>query len=316
MFDDKTQSNQRIQNLDNRQGAAKVAPPVGLPTGTVFAPASIPASTPPTPAPSMKSTSPSGKNETADDIFDGVNEPSPPSPAPAAAQPTPLSTAPLNQAVGNSVPKIGIGNGNQQQPPATEQQAALPEQMMNGVEDKKLSNGKKILIILISVVLVTALAALGYWLYGKLSTEDFAIDNLEVENTDNGEEAVKAPPDDDVFVDVLEDGDDIEETVQDIEQGVGDDFEEGELVVPPLPQAPVTLVDTDGDGLTDEEELALGTNFQASDSDNDGLSDRDEVEVYQTDPLNQDSDGDGYLDGDEVENGYDPKGPGRLLELP
>ncbi|HMB65533.1 MAG TPA: fibronectin type III domain-containing protein, partial [Patescibacteria group bacterium] len=46
------------------------------------------------------------------------------------------------------------------------------------------------------------------------------------------------------------------------------------------------VVDTDGDGLADGEEMEMGT-----------------------DPNNPDSDGDGYLDGEEVDNGYDPLEP-------
>lgn len=75
-------------------------------------------------------------------------------------------------------------------------------------------------------------------------------------------------------------------------------------------------VDSDGDGLTDEEELLLGTDALLTDSDADGLPDRDEVKVYKTDPLDSDTDKDGYFDGEEVEKGYDPKGSGRLYEVP
>jgi len=74
-------------------------------------------------------------------------------------------------------------------------------------------------------------------------------------------------------------------------------------------------IDSDQDGLTDEEEKSLGTNSNLPDSDNDGLFDREEVKVYGTDPLNPDTDGDGYKDGDEVKNGYNPKGPGKLYEI-
>ena len=44
------------------------------------------------------------------------------------------------------------------------------------------------------------------------------------------------------------------------------------------------------------------------DSDNDGLSDREEL-ILGTDPLNPDSDGDSYLDGVERETGFDPLDP-------
>lgn len=64
--------------------------------------------------------------------------------------------------------------------------------------------------------------------------------------------------------------------------------------------------DTDNDGLTNKEEVALGTNCFISDTDDDKLSDGDEVNVYGTDPLKPDTDGDGLSDSQEVELGYDP----------
>jgi hypothetical protein len=54
-------------------------------------------------------------------------------------------------------------------------------------------------------------------------------------------------------------------------------------------EAIVTDVDSDGDGLSDEEEATYGT-----------------------DPENSDTDGDGYPDGDEVLAGYNPLGEGTL----
>lgn len=88
--------------------------------------------------------------------------------------------------------------------------------------------------------------------------------------------------------------------------------------VSPVNTAPVVVVsiDSDGDGLTDDEETVLGTNPNNSDSDNDGLFDKEEVEIYHTDPLKVDTDGDGFSDGAEVRNGYNPNGSGKLLELP
>lgn len=62
-----------------------------------------------------------------------------------------------------------------------------------------------------------------------------------------------------------------------------------------------TVADTDGDGLTDGEEVnKYGTDPLAEDSDGDGLSDGEEVNSYDTDPLESDTDGDGLSDGDEV----------------
>lgn len=64
--------------------------------------------------------------------------------------------------------------------------------------------------------------------------------------------------------------------------------------------------DKDGDGLTNKEEKALGTDLENADSDSDGLSDADELAAL-ADPLNADSDGDGLSDGDEVNvHGSDP----------
>ena len=60
--------------------------------------------------------------------------------------------------------------------------------------------------------------------------------------------------------------------------------------------------DSDADGLTDDEEKALGTNPFDPDTDHDGLSDFDEVRKYHTDPLNPDTDFDGLKDGAEVYN--------------
>lgn len=89
----------------------------------------------------------------------------------------------------------------------------------------------------------------------------------------------------------------------------------------PLPTepepTPVTPVDTDKDGLADEEEASLRTNPTLVDSDEDGLSDADEVRVWKTDPLDSDTDNDGFPDGTEVKSGYDPLVVGgKLLNLP
>lgn len=73
--------------------------------------------------------------------------------------------------------------------------------------------------------------------------------------------------------------------------------------------------DTDQDGLTDAEETSLGANPRLVDSDGDGLSDWEEVKVWGTKPLTADSDNDTYPDGEEVQNGYNPNGPGKLLDF-
>ncbi len=74
--------------------------------------------------------------------------------------------------------------------------------------------------------------------------------------------------------------------------------------------------DTDKDGLLDSEEEKLGTRVDLIDTDGDGLSDREEIKVYKTNPLNNDSDNDTYKDGEEIKNGYNPLGPGKLIQAP
>lgn len=99
---------------------------------------------------------------------------------------------------------------------------------------------------------------------------------------------------------------------------------------------PEVILDEDGDGLSDAEETAIGSDPKLPDTDNDGLSDKDEVRIhrtsptnpdtdndglydkeeiftYQTNPLDPDTDNDTYLDGVEVQNGYNPNGEGLLI---
>ncbi len=60
------------------------------------------------------------------------------------------------------------------------------------------------------------------------------------------------------------------------------------------------LIDSDSDGLSNVEEIGLGTDALDSDSDNDGLTDFEENRTYATDPLAADSDADGLTDYEEV----------------
>jgi Tol biopolymer transport system component len=67
--------------------------------------------------------------------------------------------------------------------------------------------------------------------------------------------------------------------------------------------------DTDGDGLTNQNEQAIGTDPNNADTDRDGLLDGQEVLRLGTNPLLPDSDGDGLTDGDEVKRGTNPLNP-------
>ncbi len=51
------------------------------------------------------------------------------------------------------------------------------------------------------------------------------------------------------------------------------------------------------------------------DTDGDGLSDQDEISRYHTNLNNPDTDGDGYTDGDEIRHGYSPLRTGERLAM-
>ncbi len=58
-------------------------------------------------------------------------------------------------------------------------------------------------------------------------------------------------------------------------------------------------IDSDNDGLTDVEEISIGTNPQLYDTDGDTLSDYQEYNVLGTNPLKKNTDGDRYNDNED-----------------
>ncbi|NMA91138.1 MAG: VWA domain-containing protein, partial [Amphibacillus sp.] len=70
--------------------------------------------------------------------------------------------------------------------------------------------------------------------------------------------------------------------------------------------------DFDGDGLNNIQELLYGTDPYNDDTDEDGLTDYDEIFVYYTDPLSTDTDADGLSDILEIEYDMDPNNPDTL----
>ncbi len=80
--------------------------------------------------------------------------------------------------------------------------------------------------------------------------------------------------------------------------------------------------DVDHDGLLNETEVLIGTNPLSPDTDGDGLSDYDEIFVYHTNPLSPDTDSDGIPDKWEIDHGLNPRvndateiGPGGVSNL-
>lgn len=83
--------------------------------------------------------------------------------------------------------------------------------------------------------------------------------------------------------------------------GTGDGTDSGGSTAPPPPSVPPAL-DIDGDGLADAVETGLGTTVTNPDTDGDSLTDGEEVLTYGTNPLLVDTDGDGYDDNREIFN--------------
>lgn len=89
--------------------------------------------------------------------------------------------------------------------------------------------------------------------------------------------------------------------------GIPDDYEIANGLNPN--DATDALADPDHDGLTNLQEFQLGTDPHNPDTDGDGLRDGDEVNIYHTNPLVADTDGDGIPDGVEITTGSDPLNP-------
>lgn len=68
-------------------------------------------------------------------------------------------------------------------------------------------------------------------------------------------------------------------------------------------------LDDDADGLTNGQELEIGSQVDKRDTDEDGIVDGEEVNKWLTNPISQDSDADGLNDLDEVRRNLDPRNP-------
>jgi hypothetical protein len=160
--------------------------------------------------------------------------------------------------------------------------------------EPKSGAGKKILLVILIIVIIALLGVGGVLAYLSFMTQPVVPANDNVNQSVVANENVNA-----------------EENLN-----INEDLNTNEALNENINVAPPIPMDSDNDGLSDTDEATLGTNPNLADTDADGLNDRDEIYIYQTDALNPDTDGDTYLDGEEVQNGYNPKGPGKLLVPP
>lgn len=217
------------------------------------------------------------KNE-PQDIFDGVE---PPANLPVGGAPTPAASlqAPASVPTTPAVPRPVMQGASVTPPPVSDH---LPQDRYTGQGGHLW---KTIVIVVIAFVAMGGAAFLSYRLMNP--------------NTDVAEETR----------DGATRGDSNEQATE--PDGKGD----SQPVAEDKPDVELVL-DNDGDGLTNAEEQAAGTDVSKPDTDGDLLGDREEVQVYGTNPLMADTDSDSFPDGQEVRSGYNPKGEGKLLEIP
>ena len=186
----------------------------------------------------------------------------------------------------------------------------------SGTEQATEHAGAKLKFILILALAVVILAAAAYLVYAKMTrnTSDIIDNNLAANIPAASEKPIVNPNNSagSVGTVVAPEVDIVESSGTIVVPETVPDLVDPSTIIATETQIIVAPVDSDGDSLTDAEEVTFGTNINLIDSDFDGLSDYEELKVYGTNPLNPDTDGDGYTDGDEVKNGYSPKGEGKL----
>ncbi len=223
---------------------------------------------------------------------------------------SPSDTIPIVSGESAAEPPVitPLGGSGERSPGAPMPPISLPEQDGGGF--------RKVIVFLLAALIVALLGVGAYLVYRIIKTRDNVdivnqpIENgrrlapLEENETETPENETTTPPISSEEEVPEEEGGEEEPTV------LEEDEETEESETPPAP--PTQTVDTDSDGLTDLEELEIGSNPRFVDTDMDGLDDYSEVRIYYSDPVRRDTDGDGYDDGFEVQNGYSPIGPGKL----
>lgn len=221
-------------------------------------------------------------------------------------------------------PPSALSQGKLQPYSGDSSTSGIPKEQMSGARSLPFPFKKLIIIIIISIAIIGgAIGAFALWQKNNSAPAETPVlgqpaDNTpSVDSTPAQDESAQTPdepllntvaPSDSETGNTSGDNNSIGNFIKDFQQRSVDN------VLDPLAPNPA-LVDSDQDGLTDAQEFEQGTNPRLVDSDNDGLSDWEEVAIFGTDPLNRDTDSDTYLDGEEVQNGYNPNGPGKLLDF-
>lgn len=234
----------------------------------------------------MFENTPSKTGAAPEDIFSGVDEASPsPVPATPPQVPAPTNKPLVAPSLDKPLPP-GLGG---------HEDMSLPPMPPSAVSAKqgRISARVWIFVMVVVVVIVIAAALAAWMLRVRAPIVPPQRQESVVDVTTPLEELLPTPVDEEVPVEIAPE----------------------DASVPETAATASSTVDTDRDGLTDEEETRLGTATRSADTDNDGLSDADEIKTWGTNPLNPDTDGDTYLDGVEVQNGFNPKGSGALLPL-
>lgn len=187
-----------------------------------------------------------------------------------------------------SAPQVHKPFEMQDRQPAKEPET-VPKDQQSG------SKSKVVVIILVCIIAVIIILA-GVLAYSYFKQDEVVNNNFEQENSLND------------LIDTLNTQQEEEEIVEEEEDLNIQD--EDVIMEEMLDEQEELMIDTDGDGIYDDEEIELGTNPNKFDTDDDGLSDFEEIEIYGSNPVMSDTDGDGYSDGDEVKNGYHPLIPG------
>ncbi|MFA6017689.1 MAG: hypothetical protein WCT28_02020 [Patescibacteria group bacterium] len=214
------------------------------------------------------------------DMFAGTEKPSP--------------TAPISSPNAPLEPQVVIAPPPTHLPPTY---GTMPSGLHQEPPVNEIGRGSAMKIIFIVGIVVVILAASGFFAY----------------------RIMVQPADDSSVVDAVSDSGISDTSIDEVSgEGIAAEESSGSETSssPTVTTNPATLLDSDGDGLTNARELELGTSVTKVDTDGDGLGDKEEVEVYGTNPRKADTDGDGYLDGQEVSSGYNPNGEGKLFAVP